>query len=191
MSEDTFGQYLKSQRELRQISLEEVAAGTKIGIHLLKALEDDRWDILPAEVFIKGFIKSYAEYIGLDPEDTLLRYEAIKQKDMPPKEEEQEFNIPRGYNGPLGLKSSIFLKVLIAIIFILLIALGIYFVSNSSIKLDFNIFNNKKEQKIEKFNNNSSINLNHQIIQSSNSTPTSSKKVSSDNSKVISSHNNP
>ena len=190
MSEDTFGQYLKSQRELRQISLEEVAAGTKIGIHLLKALEEDRWDILPAEVFIKGFIKSYAEYIGLDPEDTLLRYEAIKQKDMPQKEE-QEFNIPRRYNGPLGLKSSIFLKVLIAIIFILLIGLGIYFVSNSSIKLNFNIFNNKKEQKIERFNNNSSINLNHQIIQSGNSIPTSSNKVSSGTSKVISSHNNP
>jgi len=147
MAEDSFGQYLKSQRELRQISLEEVAAGTKIGIHLLRALEEDRWDILPAEVFVKGFIKSYSEYIGLDPEDTLLRYEAIKQKESP-YEPEPEFNIPKGYSGPLGLESPIFFKILIIIVLVVLIGFGIYFFHNSSIKLDLNIFSHPKEDKI-------------------------------------------
>jgi len=191
MSEDTFGQYLKSQRELRQISLEEVAAGTKIGIHLLRALEEDKWDVLPAEVFIKGFIKSYAEYIGLDPEDTILRYEAIKQKDIPQKEQEQELNIPRSYNGPLGLKSSVFLRLLIAVIIILLIGVGIYFISKSSIKLDLNILNQKK-QRIEKFiNNTSSINLNHKIIQNNNSSPDFSKKETDNNLKAVTGSNSP
>ncbi|GEM_PF-1160292 len=150
MAEEGFGQYLRSQRELRQISLEEVAAGTKIGIHLLKALEEDRWDALPAEVFVKGFIKSYAEYIGLDPEDTLLRYEATKQKDVS-YEPEPEFNIPKGYSGPLGLKSSIFLKTLIIVVLIILVAFIIYFFSPSSIKLKFNIWNHKQESKTKMY----------------------------------------
>ncbi len=78
---ETFGEYLRRERELRQISLQEVAEGTKIAIHMLKAMEADQWDKLPAELFIKGFVKSYAEYIGLVPEEVLLRYEQAKAEE--------------------------------------------------------------------------------------------------------------
>lgn len=191
MAEEGFGQYLRSQRELRQISLEEVAAGTKIGIHLLKALEEERWESLPADVFVKGFIKSYAEYIGLDPEDTLLRYEAIKQKEVPIKDQEQEFNIPRGYSGPLGLESPLFFKLLILIILIILIGFGIYFFSTSS----FNIFSNHNLQKAkhnntihEKGLNTTTLPLNINLKRSNIKNNTTNNFINIPNSSNSSSH---
>ncbi len=78
---ETFGEYLRRERELRQISLQEVAEGTKIAIHMLKAMEADQWEKLPAELFIKGFVKSYAEFIGLVPEEVLLRYQQAKAEE--------------------------------------------------------------------------------------------------------------
>jgi cytoskeleton protein RodZ len=81
MFKESLGEYLKRERELRQISLEEVAEGTKIAIYRLRAMEADRWEKLPAEIFVKGFIKSYAEFIGLVPEDVILRYQEIHAAD--------------------------------------------------------------------------------------------------------------
>ena len=82
MFKESLGEYLKRERELRQISLEEVAEGTKIAIYRLRAMEAGRWEKLPAEVFVKGFIKSYAEFIGLVPEDVILRYQEIQTADV-------------------------------------------------------------------------------------------------------------
>jgi cytoskeletal protein RodZ len=63
MAED-FGSYLKHQRELRGIPLDEIAQTTKISIRFLQALEANQFDELPGEVFIKGFIRSYGQAIG-------------------------------------------------------------------------------------------------------------------------------
>lgn len=83
MRKESLGEYLKRERELRQISLEEVAEGTKIAIYRLRAMEADCWDKLPAEIFVKGFIKSYAEFIGLIPEDVILRYQEYAAQERP------------------------------------------------------------------------------------------------------------
>nr|HDN00248.1 helix-turn-helix domain-containing protein [Deltaproteobacteria bacterium] len=83
MRKESLGEYLKRERELRQISLEEVAEGTKIAIYRLRAMEADCWDKLPAEIFVKGFIKSYAEFIGLVPEDVILRYQEYAAQQTP------------------------------------------------------------------------------------------------------------
>lgn len=83
----SFGEYLRRERELRDITLREIADETKISFRYLHALETDNTDKLPAEVFIKGFIKSYAQYIGLDPDEAMLRYQELKrQTNDPPKE---------------------------------------------------------------------------------------------------------
>ncbi len=71
----SFGEYLKRERELREISLREVSDETKVSYRYLEALEEDNRSRLPAEVFIKGFIRSYAGYIGLDPDEAILRYQ--------------------------------------------------------------------------------------------------------------------
>jgi cytoskeleton protein RodZ len=69
-----FGVNLKRERELREITLEEIAKATKISVRLLKAIESDRFDIFPESVFRKSFIKSYARYLGMNEEKVLQEY---------------------------------------------------------------------------------------------------------------------
>jgi transcriptional regulator with XRE-family HTH domain len=71
---DGLGEFLRRERELRHVSLDDVAERTKISRRYLEAIEDERYDRLPGETFVRGFIRSYAQSIGLDPEDTLLIY---------------------------------------------------------------------------------------------------------------------
>ena len=72
----SLGQWLREEREARSISLEEIAAATKIVPRYLEALEDDRLDMMPGGFFVKGIIRTYAQAIGLDPEEVLGRYKA-------------------------------------------------------------------------------------------------------------------
>ncbi|HOW84520.1 MAG TPA: DUF4115 domain-containing protein [Candidatus Aminicenantes bacterium] len=72
----SLGQALKDQRESRNISLEEIAAATKIVPRYLEALETDRLSAMPSGFFIKGIIRSYAKAVGLDPDEVLDRYRA-------------------------------------------------------------------------------------------------------------------
>ncbi|MCZ6513947.1 MAG: DUF4115 domain-containing protein [Nitrospinae bacterium] len=73
MSEN-FGSYLKHERELRGIALDEIARSTKISTRFLSAMEENRFQDLPGEVFIKGFIRAYGQAIGLDADELLAAY---------------------------------------------------------------------------------------------------------------------
>ncbi|HVP89805.1 MAG TPA: RodZ domain-containing protein [Terriglobales bacterium] len=68
------GQELKKQREARNISLDEMASSTKIVGRYLQALEEDRFDAMPGGFFVKGIIRTYAVYVGLDPDEVLATY---------------------------------------------------------------------------------------------------------------------
>jgi cytoskeleton protein RodZ len=74
LMEDGLGEFLRRERELRHISLDDVAERTKISRRYLEAIEEERYDRLPGETFVRGFIRSYAQSVGLDPVDTLLMY---------------------------------------------------------------------------------------------------------------------
>ena len=76
---DSFGTWLRRQREGRQIALREIADSSKISLRYLQALESDRFDVLPAAVFAKGFLRQYARYVGLDPEDVINFYLSARQ----------------------------------------------------------------------------------------------------------------
>jgi cytoskeletal protein RodZ len=76
--------------------LREIADVTKISIRYLEALEGDRFDILPAPVFARGFLREYARYVGLDPDEVVNSYISAQQPTEP--EEEPE--------GPLRRRSS-------------------------------------------------------------------------------------
>jgi len=71
---DSFGEYLRKERESRSVSLEEISAATRIRKVFLEAIEDDDTDKLPAEVFLMGFLKAYASCVGLDKDEVLLQY---------------------------------------------------------------------------------------------------------------------
>ena len=65
------GEILRTNREKRNISLDEVAGATKIKEEFLKAIEDDKFQKIPSEVIAKGFIKNYAEFLELSPQAVL------------------------------------------------------------------------------------------------------------------------
>jgi cytoskeletal protein RodZ len=76
----SFGKYLSRERELRALSREDVAQSTRLSAGAIAALEEDRFEALPAEAFTLGYIKSYASCIGLDPVDAVLRYQEARQE---------------------------------------------------------------------------------------------------------------
>jgi cytoskeletal protein RodZ len=79
MPSTPFGEQLKRERELRGVSLEEVATATRIAPRFLEALENEQWDKLPGGVFNRGFIRAVARYLGLD-EDNLVSEYALQTK---------------------------------------------------------------------------------------------------------------
>jgi cytoskeletal protein RodZ len=80
----SLGSYLKKEREQRQVSAAELAQTTRIPVRILRQLEDDEFDRLPADVFVRGFLRSYARALGLDEEHVLARYVGRKTPEPPP-----------------------------------------------------------------------------------------------------------
>ncbi|HEY0141476.1 MAG TPA: helix-turn-helix domain-containing protein [Thermoanaerobaculia bacterium] len=70
----SFGEELKREREIRGISLKEIADATKISKRFLEAIERNDHKTLPAPVFTRGFVREYARYLGLSSEDMVNRY---------------------------------------------------------------------------------------------------------------------
>ncbi|HEV7518215.1 MAG TPA: helix-turn-helix domain-containing protein [Thermoanaerobaculia bacterium] len=86
----SFGTWLRRQRELREISLRDVAERTKISLRYLEAMEEDRFDLLPAPVFAKGFLREYARYVGLSPDEVVNHWLAVQQAGERPEGDEEE-----------------------------------------------------------------------------------------------------
>jgi cytoskeleton protein RodZ len=74
MDKGTFGESLKREREMRGVTLAEIAAATRIAERFLKAIENDQWDQLPGGVFNRGFVRAMARYLGLDEENIVAEY---------------------------------------------------------------------------------------------------------------------
>jgi transcriptional regulator with XRE-family HTH domain len=75
----TIGTYLRDKRMNRDIGLEEVSAATGISSTVLRALENDDRDNLPAEVYVKAFYRKYAEYLDVDFEELQAKYQQQAQ----------------------------------------------------------------------------------------------------------------
>src|SRR5258708_9282981 len=69
-----FGGELRREREIRGISLKEIADATKISKRFLEAIERNDHKTLPAPVFTRGFVREYARYLGLNAEEMVNRY---------------------------------------------------------------------------------------------------------------------
>jgi cytoskeleton protein RodZ len=76
----SFGERLRREREMRGISLDEIATATKISTRNLKALEDEKFSQLPGGIFNKGFVRAYAKFLGIDEEQMVAEYSAASQE---------------------------------------------------------------------------------------------------------------
>lgn len=72
----SFGERLQREREMRGITLEEIAEATKIGTRSLRALEEQDFDKLPGGVFNRGFVRAYSKYLGIDEDQAVADYQA-------------------------------------------------------------------------------------------------------------------
>ncbi len=84
---ESLGKYLKKERENRKISLKEVAKNIKVREQFLRSVEEDRHDLLPSPTYVKGFLSAYAKYLGLDPNEVILRYENFLKGEPVPRQE--------------------------------------------------------------------------------------------------------
>ena len=75
----SFGEELKRERELRQVSLREVSEATKINLRYLEALETNNFEHLPGGVFNRGFVRAYSQFIGIDPDAMVNAYRLEEQ----------------------------------------------------------------------------------------------------------------
>lgn len=83
------GEILKSAREKKGISLREAEEDTKIRYKYLEALEEENFDVIPGTVYTKGFIRNYANYLGLDGDQLLAAFKELyrEQDEDAPREE--------------------------------------------------------------------------------------------------------
>ncbi len=120
----TVGKHLQQERERKGLSLEAVSKVTRISVRNLEAMESDDFAALPAPLFIRSFLKTYAAVIGIDANKIIALYETqtgmigVSSETPPPPEKEFSRKI---------------LLVVIPVL-VLLIVGGIYLFSSSSRK---------------------------------------------------------
>jgi len=121
----SLGSLLRRSREERRIDLDEAASVTRIRRNNLEALENEEWSKLPSRVFVKGFLRSYAEFLGLDKEMVLDSYRKV----FPFQECK-----PEALKG-IDLKSTRWYHITIILVLALAFALAIIYLKKSDISI--------------------------------------------------------
>jgi cytoskeleton protein RodZ len=117
MARGNFGERLKREREMREVSLEELTKSTRISTRFLQALENESWDKLPGGVFGHGFVRTIARYLGLDEESLLGEYDLARAEKLQSELGKPEERIPPP---PKWIP-------VLAVFVVLLIALGLFY----------------------------------------------------------------
>ena len=118
---------MRRERELRQISLREIAEATKINLRYLDALERDDFRHLPGGVFNKGFVRAYAQFIGIDPETMVTAYldedrrqQARVTRTTPAPQPSAEAEVP-----PPSVGARVWVAVLVIALILVVLAAGL------------------------------------------------------------------
>jgi cytoskeletal protein RodZ len=72
-----FGATFKKARESKGVSLDQIAKETRISTRFLAAIENEEFQLLPGGIFNKGFVRAFAETVGLDPDQAVADYERL------------------------------------------------------------------------------------------------------------------
>jgi cytoskeleton protein RodZ len=117
MARGNFGERLKRERELREVSMEELTKATRISARFVEALENEDWAKLPGGVFGHGFVRTIARYLGLNEEALLGEYDSARAEQLPAPAPKPEERIP---SPPKWLPAA-------AVLVALLLLAGIFF----------------------------------------------------------------
>jgi cytoskeleton protein RodZ len=115
------GATLREARMRARIDITEVETRTKIRAKYLRALENEEWDLLPGEIYVKSFLRTYGDYLGLDTrqliDDFKRRYERPSDHELrpitPPRSRERDRR-PRGPRLPPWVLVTIVLVLVVA-----------------------------------------------------------------------------
>ncbi|MGA2480471.1 MAG: RodZ domain-containing protein [Spirochaetia bacterium] len=80
---ESIGEKLRLARERNNLTIEQVARETHVAKRFLKGLEEEDFSVFPGETYAMGFLRNYAEYLGLDPEELIGIYRNIKIQEQP------------------------------------------------------------------------------------------------------------
>jgi cytoskeletal protein RodZ len=80
---ESIGKHLRESREQRGLSIDQIARDTNISRHYIVALEEDRYEVFPAEPYVIGFLRNYCDYLGLDTEGLIGKYRTQKIQEQP------------------------------------------------------------------------------------------------------------
>jgi len=72
-----FGASFKKARESKGLSLDQIAKETRINTRFLTAIENEEFHLLPGGIFNRGFVRSFAQAVGLDPDQAVADYEQL------------------------------------------------------------------------------------------------------------------
>lgn len=146
------GQELKSARLKKGLDLTEIEEALKIRLRFLQALEKNEFDILPGPAYVKGFIRSYAKYVGLDPQALIEEYKAIQPAVASSKAEPINGTFKFNKKKKASLRSFTIPAALITIVFFMTIFLAYlgYQDSLQSQKLEDKKFVDKQLKQLEK-----------------------------------------
>jgi len=122
----TLGEKLKKLRADKRISLGEISRVTRIQTTYLESLEEGDYDNLPADVYVKGFLRSYADFMGVDERALVKLYEKergiknhLEKSKNPQKEKKKE---------PISISSFVFTpKKIVLATSVLLVFLGAFY----------------------------------------------------------------
>jgi cytoskeleton protein RodZ len=129
---ELFGEKLREVRESKKYTIEQVARETRISRRYIEALEKEDFSAFPGETYLIGFLRSYAEYLDLDPDHFINLYRNIKIQEQPIPFDELLDN-KRKFPPVLIIVGIVFL--------VILIGAGIVFLS-------FNVFTTKDTEEI-------------------------------------------
>ncbi len=122
----TLGEKLRQAREERGITLSEVAEQTRISSLYLESIDNDDYRLLPGGIFNKGFIKSYAKYVGLDEQEALISYSQILAQTESAEEDHLKHYQPEVLTDDRS-GSSMIPTIIVAVVILALMTAGVLF----------------------------------------------------------------
>src|SRR6516225_4829867 len=101
-----FGARLKQARESKGVSLDQIATETRISTRFLAAIENEEFHLLPGGIFNRGFVRAFAEKVGLDADQAVADYERladVHQSEMAPSPTPEPARRKSGHLYPIAL----------------------------------------------------------------------------------------
>jgi cytoskeleton protein RodZ len=121
----TVGEILRTTRESRKLSIEQVNRDTKISVQTIRAIEEDDFGAFPSETYVKGFVRTYAEFLGLDGNKlwSMIGARSAAQSSGPGPSWETEGGLREERLGPPRWIRQFMVPVLVVVVIVLAILL--------------------------------------------------------------------